>query len=96
MTMAKKLQTRLNIHDALQHGSYDHTVICTYTFEPNFFEDYALEKFDTLSNNANITVIVDRRQYERTILGPEHRGRSRPTYATYCTRSHFPALFTRN
>ncbi len=69
--MAKKTQDRFNLHDALASGSYDHAVICTYTFEPVFFEEYCLEKFGALHNNANITMIVDQRQYEQAILAPE-------------------------
>jgi hypothetical protein len=69
--MRKKTQDRFNLHEALASGSYDHAFICTYTFEPVFFEEYCLDRFNTLHNNANITVIVDQKQYEQAILGPE-------------------------
>src|SRR5205085_870990 len=41
------------------------------TFEATFFEEYCLEKFASLSNNGNITVLVDRGIYEKAVLGPE-------------------------
>lgn len=64
------MSKRLNLHDALSQYSYDHGVICTYTFDPDFFEKYCLEKLNSLSNNRNLTVIVDRGTYEKLILGP--------------------------
>lgn len=39
--------------------SFDHAVICTYTFDPAFFEEYCLEQFKALNNNGNITVFTD-------------------------------------
>lgn len=63
-------QTSLNLHDLLYHSSYNHAVICTYTFEPDFFEEYCLEKFNSLKTNGNITVIVDRETYVQAITGP--------------------------
>jgi len=63
-------QTPLNLHNLLDHVSYDHAVICTYTFEPEFFEEYCLEKFNSLKTNGNITVIVDDDTYIQAITGP--------------------------
>lgn len=60
-------QTSLNLHDLLYHSSYNHAVICTYTFEPDFFEEYCLEKFNSLKTNGNITVIVDHETYVQAI-----------------------------
>ena len=62
---------RLDLHEALRRQAYDHAVICTYTFDPNFFEEYCLEEFKSLRNTGNITVLVDRGTYEKAILGPE-------------------------
>lgn len=63
-------QTPLNLHDLLRSISYDHAVICTYTFDPIFFEEYCLEKFNSLKTNGNITVIVDYETYFHAITGP--------------------------
>ena len=68
--MAKN-NSRLNIHEALNRRSYDHAVICSFTFEAPFFEEYCLEKLTTLSNNGNVTVFIDKGIYEQAILGPE-------------------------
>lgn len=67
--MAVKKRERVNLHETLMRRSYDHGVICTYSFDPTFFEDYCLEKFNCLTNNANLTVVVDRGIYEKAILG---------------------------
>jgi HKD family nuclease len=64
-------QTSLNLHDLLHHTSYNHAVICTYTFDPNFFENYCLENFNSLKANGNITVITDHETYVQAITGPE-------------------------
>ena len=63
-------QTPLNLHDLLHHASYDHAVICTYTFDPDFFEEYCLDKFNSLKTNGNISVIVDDDTYFQAITGP--------------------------
>ena len=69
--MAKKNHSRFNLHDALNRRTYDHAVICTFTFEAPFFEEYCLEKLSTLNANGNITVFIDKSIYEEMILGPE-------------------------
>lgn len=66
---AKK--SRLDLHEALLRPSFATAVICTYTFDPLFFEDYCLEKFAALSNNNNISVLTDRLTYEKVISAPE-------------------------
>lgn len=62
---------KINLHEALYRKSYDHAVICTFTFDPSFFEEYCLEKFSALSNNGNISVLVDSGIYKKAILSPE-------------------------
>ncbi|MCA1564352.1 MAG: phospholipase D-like domain-containing protein [Acidobacteria bacterium] len=69
--MARKTTSRFDLHEALSKHSYDHAVICTFTFETTFFEEYCIEKFNSLSNNGNITVLLDRGTYDKAILGPE-------------------------
>ncbi len=70
--MARRKNTsRFDLHEALNDKSYDHAVICAFTFDAPFFEDYCLDRFNSLSHNGNITVILDRGVYEKTILGAE-------------------------
>jgi HKD family nuclease len=70
--MARRKNTnRFDLHEALNDKSYDHAVICTFTFDAPFFEDYCLDRFNSLSHNQNITVLLDRSVYEKTILGAE-------------------------
>lgn len=72
--MTEVKHSRLDLHTALQRQSFNHGVICTYSFNPSFFENYCLEKLDSLNNNGNISVIVDHETYEKAILAPEsHR-----------------------
>lgn len=67
----RKSISKFDLHEALNDKSYDHAVICTFTFDAPFFENYCLERFNSLSHNGNITVILDRGVYEQTILGAE-------------------------
>ena len=67
----RKSTSRFDLHEALNDRSCDHAVICTFTFDAPFFEDYCLDRFNSLSHNGNITVILDRGVYEKTILGAE-------------------------
>lgn len=69
--MAKKAIQRFNLHDALNKRVYDHAVICSFTFDASFFEEYCLEKFRSLSGAGNITVLIDKGIYEQVILGQE-------------------------
>jgi HKD family nuclease len=70
----KKSTSRFDLHEALNSKSYDHAVVCTFTFEAPFFEDYCLDRLSSLSNNGNISVILDRGVYEKAITGTEsHR-----------------------
>lgn len=69
--MAKKAIQRFNLHDALNKRVYDHAVICSFTFDASFFEEYCLEKFRSLSSAGNITVLIDKGVYEQVILGHE-------------------------
>src|SRR5262245_56887620 len=64
-----KKTTRLDLVDALDEKSYDHAVICTYTFDAPFFEGYCLEKLKSLS--GNVSVLVDSGVYERVITGDQ-------------------------
>lgn len=67
----RKSISRFDLHEALNDKSYDHAVICTFNFDAPFFEDYCLERFNSLSHNGNVTVILDRGIYEKAILGTE-------------------------
>src|SRR5208283_912572 len=62
--MAKSNSSRrLDLHEALSKRSFQNAVICSFTFDPLFFENYCLEKFATLSSNNNISVITDQLTY---------------------------------
>jgi hypothetical protein len=61
---------RVNLHSILERNAFDHAVICTFTFEPLFFEDYCLDRFRSLAENNNITIILDRRTYDQIIHAP--------------------------
>jgi hypothetical protein len=63
--------SRIDLHDALSRRTYHNAVLCTYTFEARFFEDYCLEKFSALSGNNNISVCTDRGTYQKIAFAPE-------------------------
>src|ERR1035441_1367266 len=63
--------TKLDLHDALSSRTYHNAILCTYTFEPLFFENYCLDRFSALSSNNNISVCTDRTTYQRIALTPE-------------------------
>jgi hypothetical protein len=67
----RKNSTRFDLHEALGRWSFEHGVVCTYTFDPRFFEDYCLERLASLSHNGNLTVMLDRGVYEKILTGPE-------------------------
>jgi HKD family nuclease len=70
MACASK-SSRLNLHEALSQRTYHHAVLCTYTFDPHFFEGYCLDHFTALSNNNNISVCTDRGTYHKLVHSPE-------------------------
>jgi hypothetical protein len=73
----RKSTSRFDLHEALNGKSYEHAVVCTYTFEAPFFEDYCLDRLSSLSHNGNISVLLDRGVYEKSITGAEsHRPKS--------------------
>lgn len=57
----------INLHDLLKRRSYDHGLISTFTFSVRFFEEYALDRFKALQNNSNLTVFLDRGEYEEIL-----------------------------
>jgi len=62
---------RIDLHEALSRRTYHNAVLCTFTFEARFFEDYCLEKFTALSGNNNISVCTDKATYRKIALAPE-------------------------
>lgn len=70
--MGSPTKDRIDLHETLQRNAFTNAIICTYTFNPQFFEEYCLDKFDSLRRNGNITVILDHRTYQRAILASEH------------------------
>ena len=68
---------RLNLYELLR-ASYDHGVICTFEFNPTFFEEDCLGRLRTLSQNGNLSVLIDQGVYDELVrLG----GAERPTQA---------------
>jgi hypothetical protein len=47
----KKSNSRFDLHEALDRWSFDYGVVCTYTFDLHFFEEYCLERLTSLSHN---------------------------------------------
>lgn len=76
--MAKADTDRLDLHEALLRRHFDHGVICTFNFDPFFFEKDCLDKFRALSYNGNLSVLVDRSTYDDIV---ERSGSDRPTQA---------------
>lgn len=67
---------RVDLTGLLQRESYRHAFICTFTFEPSFFEDFCLEHFRALGEGTSVTVIADARIYSSlTVLDPVQRPR---------------------
>lgn len=63
--------SRIDLHEALVRRTYHNAVLCTYTFDARFFEDYCLERFNALTGNDNISVCVDRLTYQEVARAPE-------------------------
>lgn len=78
MTVAKAETGRLDLHEALLRRPFDHGVICTYVFDPFFFEKECLDKLRAISHNGNLSVLVDRGAYDDIV---ERSGADRPTQA---------------
>jgi HKD family nuclease len=76
--MAKADTDRLDLHEALLRRPFDHGVICTFSFDPFFFEKDCLDKLRALSYNGNLSVLVDRGTYDDIV---ERSGSDRPTQA---------------
>lgn len=57
----------INLHDLLKKRSYEHGLISTFTFSVRFFEEYALDRFKALQDNNNLTVFLDRGEYEEIL-----------------------------
>lgn len=62
--------TSVNLHDILAKHAFEHAIFCTYVFDSKFFEGYCLDRFASLRENNNITVLVDRGTYDELISGP--------------------------
>lgn len=69
--MRTPLLKRLDLHQLLDSGSFDHAVILTYTFDPIFFEEYCLANFESLHNCKTISVLLDRSTYNKIVTGAQ-------------------------
>ena len=72
--MKVKPLARLDLHQALNSGAFEHAIILTYTFDPLFFEEYCLANLEGLHNCKSISVCLDRSTYEK-IIGGSHSDR---------------------
>ena len=70
--------TKVNLDQLLRDNAFHHAIICTFTFDHEFFEEYCLNQYKSLFNNNNITVITDKNIYQDIITRP---GIKRPKQA---------------
>ena len=63
----------INLHDLLKKRGYDHGLISTFSFSVRFFEEYALDRFKALQDNGNLTVFLDRGEYEEILAATTSR-----------------------
>lgn len=61
---------RADLNEALERHTFGHAVICTFTFEPQFFEGYCLDQLKALSENNNVSVLLDQRCYDELTTAP--------------------------
>jgi HKD family nuclease len=59
----KENTVKIDLHACLKKYAFDHALIATYNFDSRFFENYALENFQSLQENNNITVFLDEGEY---------------------------------
>lgn len=58
---------KVNLHKKLKERSYDHALISTFTFSIRFFEEYVLERLKGVYSAGNLTVLLDRGEYEEIV-----------------------------
>lgn len=58
---------KFNLHKKLKERGYDHALISTFTFSIRFFEEYALERLKGVYSAGNLTVFLDRGEYEEIV-----------------------------
>ncbi len=63
------MSAQLDLHATLRKYSYDHAFLCTFNFQPEFFENYCLEQFESLETNNGISVIMDGLELDRLLAG---------------------------
>ena len=63
--------TQIDLLDIMKKGSYEHGVIFSYEFSPLFFEDYCLNSLNTLGNVKNLSVVIDKKVYEKIITSKD-------------------------
>jgi hypothetical protein len=61
---------RVDLHALLAKEVFDHAVLCSFAFDPDFFEGYCLEHFKSLQDNNNISVLLDARTYDDLLTAP--------------------------
>lgn len=64
------MSERINIDELLRRHTFDHAVICTFTFDPIFFENYCLDRYRALADNRNVSVLLDQFTYDQILVAP--------------------------
>lgn len=64
------MSERINIDELLRRHTFDHAVICTFTFDPIFFENYCLDRYRAIADNQNVSVILDQSTYDQILAAP--------------------------
>lgn len=70
------MSVELSLDEELKRGRFNHAILATYNFGAPFFEQYCLEKYESLATAANILIFLDRGQHDALLLaGAEERPR---------------------
>lgn len=72
---------KVNLHEKLKRHAYQHALISTFVFDARFFEQYAIEKFRSLQENGNITIVLDGRIYDELLDAVATDGEAYPKSA---------------
>lgn len=64
------MSARIDLHATLNKKSFGHAVLTTFCFDAEFFEEYCLEQLESLQDNNDVNVLMDRRELDRLLAGP--------------------------
>jgi hypothetical protein len=66
---------RMDLFEALKPGGYEHAIICSYTYSARFFEEHSLRHLEALRGAGQVSLLVDRGQYEAALQSSHRRPR---------------------